>query len=170
MGIAEIIAFILKNWKAFAIGILVLLLLALGYYFRSVLAQRDSAKAQVVQLEKDIGLEKERAKQLESARVLIAADAEKYKNALTNIQVAHDKLDNKYTRLWNKYAELTEDITIEDIPIDITMSSSSTTTSPAVTEKPKCFTKSIVRDIVLIPKGRPTFENLSTAFSKGGAN
>jgi hypothetical protein len=169
MGIAEIIAFIVKNWKAFAIGLLVLVLLALGYYFRSVLAQRDTAKAQIIQLEKDIGLEKERAKQLEKAQSIIAADAEKYKGALTNIQGRNDSLNKKYTELYSKYSEYVDDAEMEpETSLNNKILEEMKNTQPTVKEGATTtlrVRKSIVNNLVIIPSGIASFSNYSTLYS-----
>lgn len=167
---AEILLFVVKNWKAFAIGGLILALIGLGYYFKSVIADRDEARAKIIQLGKDLDLEKERARQLSAAIELKDADIKKYQSALTEIQDAHDELDREYTRLWKKYKAITTNVPIGDIAIPSTFnpkaSGSDTKTSqdcPPVT----CFKKSILTDLVILPAGRPTFKNLSSAM--GGA-
>jgi hypothetical protein len=172
------IAWCIANWKTIAIGALVIALMWLGYYARGVIADRDEAKAEITQLKKDIALEQERTKQYQAVIVLKDADLAKYQQSLGQIQKAHDVLDTKYTKLWNKYIEATTDLDTEDVvipqpePKPVPPVVINGKTVPAVVEKiaAPCYMKSITRDIEVFPSGIPTFGNISAALSryKGG--
>jgi hypothetical protein len=168
-----IVAWCIANWKTIAIGLLVLLLMWLGYYARSVIADRDEAKAQIVQLNKMIALEQQRTKQYQAVIVLKDADLAKYEQSLGQIQKAHDLLDTKYTKLWNKYVEATTDLPTEDVripqqPKKPTQVKPGEIATATTVEAVPCYMKSIKKDIVLIPSGIPSFSNFSSALSNNG--
>jgi hypothetical protein len=151
---AKILSILWEYKKEIIIGILVLILIGFGYYFKKVLADNRAKDVKIQSLNEDITREKISVDRLSKSNDLLSADLKKYIDTTKVIQEKNSKLETKYNNLYANYIKYLKSIPQGEIKL-----------GGLTDEGTKCnVTKnSILEPVVIIPFGVPKTDSLPTS-------
>lgn len=88
--------FILLYWKQILIGILLVALLGAGYWFKSVLAERDAQRIQIGQMKQDISSVTALNNELTNALTVKQLELKKYAKLINKLASEKETIQNEY--------------------------------------------------------------------------